>query len=480
MNVSHPAGEATRPLLVEWPSSDRAELEALAARGLVAVHYVGSAMELLPNCKVSGHYLYAPLTRRHDRVTIRDASQLYAAIPIGAAKLEGALRRTGQLNVEMTVVGRYEASETGTLQGQCTTATHVVTALTVGAFDFFAGASASVEAAANGGTGAAQAGGGSSAKRETLNRDGDEAACAKTTASDKTPPYGCGAALRVDLEALASSSSPPRPVDARPGETMTPQSAAPSGAPPGASSGAAASPPGPPPAAGAMVHIPAATVRVGATDLHPTQSTPSAAGSFAVQALAMQPFDIDVTEVTGTAYARCIDAGFCTPVPGGYAPPNGPVDGVLTAQATAYCAFVQKRLPTDEEWEYAARGTDFRKYPWGNDARKESYPCKNRICPVGSDPRDRSPFGVLDMGRSVGEWTTTVTGELEFEKKPGFIIRGGSYLRTDEDSIRTAYRLFSKGRETYDDRAIGFRCARSAPGALPSPRAEPAAAVSGI
>jgi formylglycine-generating enzyme required for sulfatase activity len=444
-------GEATRPLIVEWRSSDRAELEAASRRGLVAVRYDGRDMELLPTCVVAGRYTYGPLTPKSDKITIHDANELYAQVPVGAAKVEGALTRSGQLNVDMTVVGRFEASAMGDVTGDCTRATHVVLALTVGAFDFYAGASADAGGGADARAGGARLGMAVRLSHETLSHDGDPAACAKASPADATPPYGCGAVMRVDLVPLGAAAStgvPPAPI--------------------------LPAPPPPRPAApiayGAMAHVPAARVRLGATDL--------GSAALHVQELDMQPFDIDVTEVTNGAYALCVDAGQCSPPkqwPQTWSTdrkesPQLPLVGAFD-DALAFCAWARKRLPTEEEWEYAARGTDFRKYPWGQEDLPASDYCRIetafhelRMCPVGASPRDRSPFGVLDMGGSVREWVQTADGPAAYGLRGGE-WQGRATTRAPEDS-RAARREAGGGRHA------GFRCARSASSVPPSPRAK--------
>src|SRR5258708_54656 len=84
---------ATRPLIGEWPSADRAALESQARRGTVVVHYVGCEMEVLRQCTAPGAYAYAPTTRQRDKIAIRDADELYANLPLGAAALEGKLAK---------------------------------------------------------------------------------------------------------------------------------------------------------------------------------------------------------------------------------------------------------------------------------------------------------------------------------------------------------------------------------------------------
>ena len=210
-----PAGQAkctvhksqAAPLVVEWPPAERGRLEAALRAGLVAVHYDGCEMELRPYCRVRGaSYEYAPVTRKRDEVSIRNEDELYAQLPAGAARLEGKLKSAGELHVDMTLVGRWEsrrgAVARAELEGECDSATHVVSAVTVGAFTFSAGASADVGGGATafglGGTAS------SNSKRETLSQDGDPSACGNATGKDTAPPDGCGALLRIEVVPVAT------------------------------------------------------------------------------------------------------------------------------------------------------------------------------------------------------------------------------------------------------------------------------------
>lgn len=195
------------PLIVEWPSSVRAKLEALAHKGLVAVHWKGCELEVLPRCRVPGSYAWQPITRKEDRVSMRDQDELWANVPIGAGGLEGKLARAGALHVKMTIVGRWAADRdvvrADELSGECPLATHVVSAMAAGAFDFWAGAEAEVGGGASiAGVGA---GGKSTSSAEMINRDGDNNACLKSTNADKSPPDGCGALLRIELAKLGEA-----------------------------------------------------------------------------------------------------------------------------------------------------------------------------------------------------------------------------------------------------------------------------------
>ena len=195
------------PLIVEWPSTSRAKLEAMSRKGLVVVSYHACEMQVLGQCRVSGNYVYTAITRKRDRVKMKDESELYANVPLGAASLEAMLKKAGELNVAMTIVGRFEAERATVrrdeLVGDCDDATHVVTAMVAGAFDFFAGTDSEV------GGGAKVLGAGASAKSsssfERLNSDGDEAKCGNATLADKSPPDGCGALLRLELLTIGAA-----------------------------------------------------------------------------------------------------------------------------------------------------------------------------------------------------------------------------------------------------------------------------------
>jgi TPR repeat protein len=194
-----------KPLIVEWPSADRSELEALVHQGVVAVRYQGCEMELLPRCLAHGKYAWTGTTGKDDHLAIRDADTLYANLPLGAAGLEGKLQKDGELDVDTTIVGRWEAEPSTVredeLTGDCARATHVVTAVTAGAFRFTTKASASVGADASVlGFGA---GGSSSSDKDVLAADGTQASCDTASSRDTAPPEGCGAMIRLEVAPIA-------------------------------------------------------------------------------------------------------------------------------------------------------------------------------------------------------------------------------------------------------------------------------------
>lgn len=194
---------------MEWPAADRAQLEAASGQGLVAVRYDGCQMQVLSRCELEGGYDYHPLTHKRDELRIRDRDALWAKIPLGAARLESALSREGQLNVDMMVVGQREANvDQARVLGNgsaCSGATHIVTAMTVGAFSLYTGSA--VEGGVQASVHGAGAGGRLARSTETLRSDGDLAQCSGATPGEQQPPDQCGALLRVELAPLGAGGT---------------------------------------------------------------------------------------------------------------------------------------------------------------------------------------------------------------------------------------------------------------------------------
>lgn len=201
---------ALDPLVLEWPAADRAQLEALSRARTVAVRYDGCTLEVLPRCTLPGTYRYTPLTPRRDALHIRDEDHLWTELPLGAAKLEGSLRRDGQLDVEMAVAGRLHLEGgpglSSPVDPACVGATHWVHGITVGAFAIYSGANSELSAEAkvgNAGLGARR-----ERTRRVLREDGDLDACAHEDSTASTPPHGCGGSLRVELTKIGGHIEP--------------------------------------------------------------------------------------------------------------------------------------------------------------------------------------------------------------------------------------------------------------------------------
>ena len=201
----------------------------------------------------------------------------------------------------------------------------------------------------------------------------------------------------------------------------------------------------------------------------------------------LDAFYIDKVEVTNAQYEICVNTGQCeapsdtssdtrSSYYGNSAYEDYPVIHINWNNARDYCAWAGGRLPTEAEWEKAARGTDDRKYPWGDEIPSCSLVnsfneatgdrCISDTKPVGSYPKNASPYGALDMAGNVWElvsdwyqWdyyssspASNPTGPSSGDVK---VLRGGSWYY-GWDVLRTVYRGSSPVRNGSDE--IGFRC----------------------
>lgn len=197
----------------------------------------------------------------------------------------------------------------------------------------------------------------------------------------------------------------------------------------------------------------------------------------------LSAFSIDQYEVTTARYAKFIQETK-RPAPKYWSEEalkqheRKPVVGVDWNDAAAYCAWVEKRLPTGAEWEKAARGTDQRLYPWGSEEPSRQWANFDHCCEkgyealteVGSFEQGKSPYGVYDMAGNVWEWVAdrydegsygtnperNPTGRSSGEKR---IVRGGAWDSTSA-YVRSSYRLGLSPTFRLDN--IGFRCAKDA------------------
>lgn len=191
----------------------------------------------------------------------------------------------------------------------------------------------------------------------------------------------------------------------------------------------------------------------------------------------LDTFQIDSTEVTVDAYSVCVNAGKCT-APGAESnncnwgkleKGNHPVNCVDWNQASTFCTWAGKQLPTEAQWEKAARGVDGRKYPWGNETASCDYAVMDdggngcgtgSTMPVGSKLSGASPYGVLDMSGNVWEWTADWYDSDDYMAPHNLgsmrVNRGGS-LNGESTLLRASSR--GSGAPDRASSGIGLRCA---------------------
>jgi len=184
----------------------------------------------------------------------------------------------------------------------------------------------------------------------------------------------------------------------------------------------------------------------------------------------LDAFWIDKTEVTQGMYAKCT-AEDCTKPTCKNGGDDHPVVCVKWVNANAYCQWAGRRLPTETEWEKAARGTDGRIYPWGNEPATCEYAVMddltgsgngcgegNSAWKVGSKPKGVSPYGVLDMAGNVAEWVSDWES-LDAANGAGYVLRGGSYLSIPSTVRSSKREVLHAPVDKYD--GLGFRCGTS-------------------
>lgn len=242
-----------------------------------------------------------------------------------------------------------------------------------------------------------------------------------------------------------------------------------------------------------QVFVPAGTLHMGGLDVYADDD------ELPWHDVSISAYWMDQTEVTNGMYGLCVQAGICRPPqkpssakrPAYFGSPefqDYPVVQITWGDAQAYCAWAGRRLPTEAEWERAARGDDQRTYPWGDEPPSARFANFNALIRdtsrVGSYPAGASPYGALDMAGNVWEWVSDLYASNYYASSPAAdptgpadnfgrfqrVIRGGSF----QDEF-ISLRLSNRGNELGPNPGaafgspeiegkssvkIGFRCAQ--------------------
>lgn len=182
----------------------------------------------------------------------------------------------------------------------------------------------------------------------------------------------------------------------------------------------------------------------------------------------VRDFCLDITEVTARAYMTCAEQRGCSDegINCGFGATHGdpdkldhPINCVTQKQALAFCRANGKRLPTEEEWEWAARGGPLaRPFPWGGEEPGDQLCWSGKqprsfTCPVGVFRNGNSAHGIADLAGNMYEWTSST-----YEGTDEFVLRGGSW----PGMLAPGYRVTSRAHSSADSQMnnYGFRCAR--------------------
>jgi formylglycine-generating enzyme required for sulfatase activity len=445
----HADRPATEADLFGWDPGSRGKIATNAEEGAAVVHFEQRGCEIairVLDCTVANaRYAYQPYSEVQRKIA-RDELDLYARFPVAAAHLRarvggGRGLRADYRLVGIDKIGIQSSVGRGDLRGPgCAEATHLVSKIYRGSFAIGSASFAELEAKGE------LFGGGAAQRIEVFDSAGTVEACQQALQSQKRTAY-CDAPLRLELRAIEGVESAPPP----------PATAA-----------------SPAPARGAcpagMVAIPSGTFSLGSTDAERERP---------VHSVLLHDYCLDETEVTVRAYAGCVRAGTCR-APATDALCNAPGTGkdehpqncVAWTDASAYCHHAGKRLPTEAEWENAARGgVEKRAFPWGSTPPAAQSACWDRwarragTCRVKSSPA--GAYGLSDMAGNVWEWVADwygpyPGGSADWEGPATGsrrVFRGGAWDTEVPGFLRGAHR--DENVPEVQNPNLGLRCAKT-------------------
>lgn len=457
----------TEPVLTAANPAYRTNIKRLASQGVVAVKFEVEGcnvyLKVLSNCIGKGSYefTYEPGS---DGWTAKDSQELLGRVPLGAAELSEKIQKNQVVRSQWEQIG-MDTLPASTVYGrdllegsECAEATHVVSQIYLGGFTLASGDESTM------GVSTKVFGVGAEGERvhglQVERTSGTPEVCEQAK-REKHKIRGCDTPLKLGLLPLADRKSS-IPFATQP-STTTQQ------------------------------------IPVKSTQVVPSQSSTTKdmvllqGGSFVMgfdkgfehegpsHNATVSSFWMDITPVTVDAYKACVDAGKCTTTQlteraacnwGKEDRGKHPINCTDWEQATNYCTWMGKRLPTEEEWEFAARGPESNLHPWGETApdsqlcwRGEKSRGRSSTCEVGSFPAGDTPTGLKDMVGNVREWTSSLWC---LYSKSGYdtsrcgvdrVNRGSAWSSSGYPWARGSLR--SMDRPYYHFDFIGFRCAKS-------------------
>jgi hypothetical protein len=198
----HAAAVSGSPLVTEWSSAEKANLQARLRSGGLAVEFTGCSMRPITACTVRGSYRWQRTTLASEGIEIRSQDELFAKLPLGALALEGELARAGRLAVRTMVSGQYVLEGSGAADvpdyGECAAATHLLTGISMGSFKMHSGGT--LEAGGGVSAGPYEGGGRTSSSETLLREAGDFDSCKAST--DESPEMNCSSPIQAFLTPL--------------------------------------------------------------------------------------------------------------------------------------------------------------------------------------------------------------------------------------------------------------------------------------